>query len=178
MAGFDLKTGQVVYAAGAVSEAQKALLLFPARFDGSDRAYNAYKKNWAPRLGLAWRPFGGNRTVVKSGYGIFYTSPRGGETAPAAQLAPWLSYLRFSEGNATTPLFFDQVPAGINEGVFTDPVRYFQTIPIAEIRIRNTGIWQLKRKFFRVLQWRTLTWETALRIYLSAATPISLRRSI
>jgi outer membrane receptor protein involved in Fe transport len=26
----------------------------------------------APRIGLAWRPFGGNRAVVRAGYGIFY----------------------------------------------------------------------------------------------------------
>jgi hypothetical protein len=30
------------------------------------------KKNFAPRLGLAWRPFGGTSTVVRAGYGIFY----------------------------------------------------------------------------------------------------------
>ena len=29
--------------------------------------------NWAPRVGLALRPFGGNATVIRASYGIFYT---------------------------------------------------------------------------------------------------------
>ena len=29
--------------------------------------------NWAPRIGWAYRPFGNNKTVVRSSYGIFYT---------------------------------------------------------------------------------------------------------
>lgn len=30
------------------------------------------KNNFAPRIGLAWRPFGGTRTVFRAGYGVYY----------------------------------------------------------------------------------------------------------
>jgi hypothetical protein len=34
--------------------------------------YTVSKDTFAPRLGLAWRPFGGNKTVVRSGFGMYH----------------------------------------------------------------------------------------------------------
>src|SRR5262249_22343218 len=36
--------------------------------------FNAPKTNFAPRLGLAYAPFGNSRTVIRTGFGLFFAS--------------------------------------------------------------------------------------------------------
>jgi hypothetical protein len=49
---------------------------------------NPSQRQFAPRIGLAWRPFGGNNTVVRSGYGIFYNVNMINMWVPALATAP------------------------------------------------------------------------------------------
>ncbi len=44
--------------------------------------YNSYK-DFAPRLGIAWRPFGDSKTVVRAGAGIFYLLTSGNNAVSA-----------------------------------------------------------------------------------------------
>ncbi len=55
--------------------------------------YNGDHKDFAPRVGLAWSPFGGAKTVVRAGFGIIY------------ETVNWESFLAFNNvyGLATIP---------------------------------------------------------------------------
>lgn len=46
------------------------------------------QRQFAPRVGLAWRPFGGISTVVRAGYGIFYNQNMINMWVPALATAP------------------------------------------------------------------------------------------
>ncbi len=80
MANFDIGRQSLVVADGALS---KVIPLFRAVFPRvnlieasqagipSRTLVRTDRNNFAPRLGLAWRPFGHPRSVVRAGYGIF-----------------------------------------------------------------------------------------------------------
>jgi hypothetical protein len=75
---FDFATGKLVVAGSEYpSQAQQRLIsAYPitlqsqSNFSGS--LYDTDKNNIAPRVGLAWRPFGGNKTVIRSAFGVYY----------------------------------------------------------------------------------------------------------
>jgi hypothetical protein len=74
---FDISTGKIVVPDGMLS---KVSPLLPTNYVGVQEASSAGlpnslirtdKNNFAPRVGVAWRPFG-NNTVFRAGFGIFY----------------------------------------------------------------------------------------------------------
>lgn len=83
---------------------QNGLLRFTGR-DGNPRYQSdPDKNNIAPRVGFAWKVF--PKTVVRSGYGLFYFPGSGGVGAGASDLGA--GFL------ATTPVFLGQPPAAPN----------------------------------------------------------------
>jgi len=46
-------------------------------FAGNQRLAFAEKKNFAPRLGIAWRPLDSNKLIIRTGAGLFLDSPIG-----------------------------------------------------------------------------------------------------
>jgi len=74
IASFDPRTGTIKVAGGreAFINPTTGLLEIRPRPDVGRRLWKTDKNNFAPRIGLAWRPFGGTSTVIRAGFGTFY----------------------------------------------------------------------------------------------------------
>src|SRR5262249_3728514 len=80
VARFDLPTGRVLFPEAARSEVepffQQVRPDVPFGFYSGD-LYKQDKNNFAPRFGVAYRPFArNNNTVIRAGFGIFYNAPQ------------------------------------------------------------------------------------------------------
>jgi outer membrane receptor protein involved in Fe transport len=97
---FDFSTGELVYPKGSRDFSQfDPFIPFPFRKDGPNSLFDMPKGNFQPRLAIAWSP--GSKTVVRTGFAIYYASPSVNNVTPMVEIPP---YIITGQRNVT-PLF-------------------------------------------------------------------------
>jgi len=73
-ANFDFATGRLVIPRSSLPQQgqQRLFNAYPIGLDENATILSADKNNFAPRAGFAWRPFAGNKTVVRGGFGLYH----------------------------------------------------------------------------------------------------------
>jgi hypothetical protein len=105
IANFDPSTGKLVVIGGQADPAFAALPQVSGESLGLDRSnyLRRDRNNWAPRVGLAWRPLGNASFVVRSAYGIYYNVMPGYQAAQLPQNPPFRTVQLFEALPGNTP---------------------------------------------------------------------------
>jgi hypothetical protein len=109
---FDFKTGKIILPSGFGTTAQPHINDLYALFQDRIELSNSLGlpqslrptdyRDWSPRVGFAWRPFGSDRWAVRGGYGIFWAYPDTNLVNNTVQTVPF---------NQTQTVFNDRPPA-------------------------------------------------------------------
>jgi hypothetical protein len=101
-AEFDFGTGTLVYAKGLSSLIQPYASDIPYKYatDGANQLQTTQTTNFQPHIAFAWNPRGG-KTVIRTGYGMYYGSPTIANIVPASSIPPFV----ITGQDDTTPLY-------------------------------------------------------------------------
>jgi hypothetical protein len=105
LANFDPSLGKLVLISGKPDPAFASLPIVQGSEIGlTPKNYvNKDRNNFAPRVGFAYRPFGGTSFVIRSAYGIFYNVNAGYINAGFAQNPPFRTSLVYDALPGATP---------------------------------------------------------------------------
>jgi outer membrane receptor protein involved in Fe transport len=105
IANFDPSTGKLVIIGGTPDPAFASLPQVSGESLGLDRSnyLRRDRNNWAPRIGIAWRPLGNASFVVRSAYGIFYNVMPAYQAAQLPQNPPFRTVQLFEALPGNTP---------------------------------------------------------------------------